>query len=181
MRSEVSHLKKFAEVVDCSLRSGNVKKCVIITQCHLFEGYQGFESDSDISCMLYDLLKEKDKTVLIDEALSPNDLLCLYGGAKITLGMRLHSVILSLVSGTPSLAFTYFGHKTIGIMEMLEQGDNCFDATDFLVDEVIHKIKVICDNIEGECLKVKNKVELIHKQALNTPKVIQQILNCQCS
>ncbi len=73
---------------------------------------------------------------------SVQELANIYASAEFVIGTRFHSVILALAAGTPSLAISYYGFKTKGIMEMLGLGKyvldiyNLPDLEDFIVEYV---------------------------------------------
>lgn len=79
--------------------------------------------------------------VLVEDDLSPRELAALYGDAAWVVGTRFHSVILALVGGTPTLAVSYFGPKTHGIMQMLDLDDLCLDLATFDAERAIERIE----------------------------------------
>ncbi len=81
-----------------------------------------------------------ERAVLIEDDLGPRALASLYGRAAWMIGTRFHSVILALLAGTPTLAVSYFGPKTRGIMTMLELDDLCLDLTTFDAEEALARI-----------------------------------------
>jgi colanic acid/amylovoran biosynthesis protein len=82
-------------------------------------GPMGGPDDSQAARQLFEMVKRKEKTVLVEEDLAPDELAALYGQARLVIGTRLHSVILSLTGGTPVLAVSYGGPKTRGIMQLI--------------------------------------------------------------
>lgn len=64
-----------------------------------------------------DLLGES--AVVISDNLAPDELVALYGGARLTVACRLHSAIFSAISGTPPLAVSLDGTKTEGVFASL--------------------------------------------------------------
>ncbi len=58
--------------------------------------------------------------VTIDDDLGVEELAEFYGGAALVVGMRLHSTILGLVGGTPSLPFSFsLSHKADAVFASL--------------------------------------------------------------
>ncbi|MGD1921837.1 MAG: polysaccharide pyruvyl transferase family protein, partial [Pleurocapsa sp.] len=72
-----------------------------------------------------------DAVSVIEDDLSPWELVAFYGEAELMLGTRFHSVIFALVGGTPAYAVSYAGPKTWGIMEMLDMKHLCTNMSDF--------------------------------------------------
>jgi colanic acid/amylovoran biosynthesis protein len=73
--------------------------------------------DKQATWELYRLIEKKELVTVFNDDLAPNELVGLYGQARLTLGTRLHSVIMALAAGTPVVAVSYSGHKTQGIMQ----------------------------------------------------------------
>jgi polysaccharide pyruvyl transferase WcaK-like protein len=61
---------------------------------------------------------------LIDQDLSPAELSLVYGRCSLLLGTRLHSCILAACGGTPPLAVSYLGPKTMGVLGALGLGSH---------------------------------------------------------
>ena len=74
---------------------------------------------------------------LVNEDLLPSELAALYGEARLTVGTRFHSVILSLVGGTPAYAVSYFGPKSMGIMRDIGMEENCCSASEFRAEMLV--------------------------------------------
>lgn len=109
-----AYLKALAQVGKYFVKKG--LQVAVIAHC------QGptLDEDDKIACKnLFELLDGSGRVSLIMEDLSPPELAALYGECKISIGTRFHSVILSLISGTPTFAISYFGPKTFGIMRTL--------------------------------------------------------------
>ncbi len=154
------------------LKSNNViEKCVIVTQCNRFEEYDGFENDSKISNELFKYLREgsSNSVDLIDKLLSPDELLCLYGGARYVITFRLHSAIFSLISGTPTLAISYWGFKTKGIMKMLGLSSRAIDVDRLETDVIATKLEEMEKNYDLESNYIATQINRIHKIAYRTP------------
>lgn len=82
-----------------------------------------------------------DAVSVIEDDLSPGELVAFYGAAELMIGTRFHSVIFALVGGTPAYAVSYAGPKTWGIMEMLEMKELCTNMSDFKADSVLEQIQ----------------------------------------
>lgn len=61
-----------------------------------------------------------DRARLVDDNLSPADLVALYGGSALTVACRLHSAIFSLVAGTPAVAVSVTPLKAEGVYASLD-------------------------------------------------------------
>lgn len=92
---------------------------------------EGRGDDRAATRQLYSFIAKKQYVRVIEDDLSPPELVALYGKARLVLGTRLHSVILALAGGTPVLAVSYLGHKTHGVMQLLGLGQFVVDMTEF--------------------------------------------------
>ncbi len=162
-----------------ALAKGYVDKVAIVTQCHRFDGYHGFESDSAISEKLFRYLDgEKDPSILLlDEAFSPDALLALYGCARYLVSMRLHSVILGLIAGTPCVGLSYWGHKTVGIMKSLNMSDCARDLGTVRDVDLVAVLENIENNYGPSVQRVRKEVSRLHREAVATPGIIETLMN----
>ncbi|MDI3312498.1 MAG: polysaccharide pyruvyl transferase family protein, partial [Thermoanaerobacterium sp.] len=112
-------LNEIADLLTKLLEKKFVKKVAIVV--HTLGPIED-EDDSKVSEELYALLKSLDEVILINEDLSPEELIALYGEAKILIGTRFHSVIFASIAGTPAYAISYAGPKAEGIMRMQDLG-----------------------------------------------------------
>lgn len=103
----------------------------------------------------------------VKDDFSIEELADIYGSAEIMLGTRFHSVILSLAAGTPSLAISYYGYKTKGIMEMMELEDYVFDIYNIEnIEKVIDKFMSDLPRLKGLLPEKINKIQKdIYSQA----------------
>ena len=88
----------------------------------------------------------------------------LYADADFLIGTRFHSVIFSIIAGTPAIAISYFGPKSRGIMKILGLEDLVLDITN-LSEEKLNKI---VDYI------INNQKEINKKVKQNATKIITE-------
>jgi colanic acid/amylovoran biosynthesis protein len=91
------------------------KKVVLVANMVDPAGHMG--DDRRATTELYQLIEKKEYVSVLDEDFAPDELVGLYGQARLVLGTRLHSVIMALAAGTPAVAVSYVGHKTKGVMQ----------------------------------------------------------------
>lgn len=113
------YLKAIADVARLLYKEGFCNEVAVVVHT---QGPTQEENDLGPSRRLLELLSDVP-AVLVDEDFAPDELAAFYGKAKFLLGTRFHSVILSLVGGTPAYAISYFGPKAHGIMRDLGMGD----------------------------------------------------------
>lgn len=133
-----------------------------------------FEDDRIMMDLIYNSAEKKlkRKIYLIKDDLTPYELKKLYSTFSLMLGTRLHSVIFSLISNVPGIAFSYSAHKTNGIMNMVGLGDMVFPIDNIPVDDVIKKIVEIMDDYEENISLIEKKVKQFKKLFL------EEIENC---
>lgn len=129
-------LKEMARFVERALADDPERRVAIVA--HTL-GPVASEDDRSPSRELRAILAS-DRVPLVEDDLSPRELSALYGGAAWVVGTRFHSVILALVAGAPTLAVSYFGPKTHGIMRSLGLENLCLDLASFDADEAWARI-----------------------------------------
>ncbi|MET3575394.1 polysaccharide pyruvyl transferase family protein [Bhargavaea ullalensis] len=83
-----------------------------------------YPHDVDVSVEVRNRMKQKDKTVVIEENLKPADIIRISGEQDLIIGTRLHSVYLALNAGTPVVGIAYH-HKVADFMDMAGMGGRC--------------------------------------------------------
>ncbi|TBW56713.1 polysaccharide pyruvyl transferase family protein [Marinobacter halodurans] len=83
------------------------------------------EGDSDFCAELATALQKERTHILDTSTISPNDLIDIYSQAKCTIASRLHSSIISIASGTPSICL-YYVDKGKLFFEQLESPEQSF-------------------------------------------------------
>ncbi len=130
------YLDQVARIGSELLRAGFVQRVAVVVHTM---GPIPREDDSIASRQLLERLRGLP-VCLIQEDLSPMELSALYGQSKFLLGTRFHSVILALVAGAPCYALSYFGPKSLGIMQDMGMGDWVVPAANLKADAVVERI-----------------------------------------
>ncbi|HET9518626.1 MAG TPA: polysaccharide pyruvyl transferase family protein [Actinoplanes sp.] len=116
---------EMAKLADHLIATDRVDRVVILPQV---VGPTAVEDDRRIAAqILADVAS--DRVSVMTEDLAPRQLAAFYGRAELTIGVRLHAVILAMAGGAPVFAIEYFTDKTQGILEMAGLGD-CWDRYD---------------------------------------------------
>jgi polysaccharide pyruvyl transferase CsaB len=105
-------LKKLATVCDAVMEQEGVEVLAIPMQVSNSESDVPIAKNLRSRCMYY------DKIHVIEDSVEVRDILALIQGAELTIGMRLHSVILSIISATPFVSLAY-SPKVTGQLESL--------------------------------------------------------------
>lgn len=86
-------------------------------------------------------------TLVIDEDLSPESLMALYGGAVITIGGRVHSAIFSTVAGTPVIPLDrHPNHKARDIFALAGLDHCVVDGADLSENALEIRLKATLDS-----------------------------------
>ena len=100
-------------------------------KCLLLPAYRGSLSYGDESiCEAIKCLTGKNERVEVVKAQKPNDVMYLIKGAKLLIGVPLHSLILSLIVGTPFIGLSYHPKITKFLKEM-KMCDFCVNVDSF--------------------------------------------------
>lgn len=120
------------------------------------------DDDSDIARAMKQVLSESGckRVHLLTGRFSPQELQAVYGCLDLMVGTRMHSNILSLAAGTPSVAIAY-QKKTWGIMEFLGLSEYVVDIVDLSSDHLYGLIQKALDNNEyskDKCLDLTQRL-----------------------
>ncbi|WP_158634052.1 polysaccharide pyruvyl transferase family protein [Radiobacillus deserti] len=82
-----------------------------------------YPQDLEVTKDIKQRMKAQDRCYVHDQELLPEDIVAFTAKQDVVIGTRLHSLILSLVSGTPVMAIGYH-HKVKDFMDMIGYGEN---------------------------------------------------------
>jgi colanic acid/amylovoran biosynthesis protein len=111
---QTKYHRELAATID-SLVPHYFRKAVLVANMVDSGGHAG--GDTQATRELHELIEKKQHVSVLDEDFAPDELVGIYGQARLVLGTRLHSVIMALAGGTPAVAVSYTGHKTQGVMQ----------------------------------------------------------------
>jgi len=179
-RDEMKVFRLFKELANFLYDKEIIEKCVIITQCHHFPDYKGFESDEEISRSLFEYLTRKKEcpVELISKAFSHDELLAIYAAARYVISLRLHAALFSLISGTPVLAISVSGFKTEGIMQSLGLAKNVYKEGEVRLNkqEIINRLLEYEKNYDGNVQEILEHIKLARKKAHETPNIVRSFM-----
>jgi colanic acid/amylovoran biosynthesis protein len=106
------------------------------------------EDDRIASRRVYASLSEnaRTRTKIIDEDLSPTELISVYGRAELVVATRFHAVVLAMCGGSPVIAIPYFGTKTQGAFRDLGLTDLLLEVRDMSPESLREKMKYCLDS-----------------------------------
>ena len=112
-------------------------------------------------------LENKNNHIIINEPyMSPDEMMQIIGGAKLLIGMRLHSFIYAFLQKTPVLMLAY-QEKVRGMAQMAGVTEDCFDIDSFSPEAVIGRAEALMDEPQRQLQKTRlfsEKMEEIQKE-----------------
>ena len=128
--------------------------------------------------MIKRLIENKKRVFIINEDLSPEDVMKIIGCMDILIGTRMHSNIFALIMNVPPVAIAY-EHKTYGIMEMLGLENWILDINNINERELISKVR----NLHKSLFEIKkNMLEAVYcarAKSLSSAKIVRAF--CEAS
>ncbi len=118
------------------------------------------EDDNVVSESILKLVQNRDAVSIDNTIHSPKQAMQFFQKCELLIGTRMHSVILSLVSGTPAIAIEY-EHKTGGIMKDLGLSEYVFKFASLDSDMVTKKASNL----------LKDSTEYFHSYKSNIGKL----------
>ena len=164
------YLSALAEIGDYLTKRKYVDKVVLVV--HNDGKHNELEDDLKPINAVLERINQQDRVVLIDEDLSPSMQSGLYGGARLMIGTRLHSVIFSLVGGAPAIAISYT-HKVDGIMKMLGLENYVLNIKSMEISKAVDMIQNLIAEEAHLMGKVKSKIQ---KFQLELKAALEQII-----
>jgi len=163
-------LDGMAATIDFLLESGVVSKCALVLQVR--KGPADWEDDREVTENLLNRIKNSDKALIIEDDWIPEVLIAIYGAAKLTMVTRFHSMMFSLIGGTPPLSIAFSGPKSTGMMQLMGLGEFVLDQTNFSFNKAKNKLqKILSQRSELEEL-IKQRIAVMRKEALDSPKLL---------
>ncbi len=157
-RLQLRFMQEMANLVRYLLRDGHVEKVALVA--HTI-GPTPIEDDRLASRELFRLVEGHD-VVLIEQDLSPEEMVALYGKAQLLVGTRFHSVIFASIAGVPAYSIAYAGPKAEGIMKMLGAEDLVQHISTFSAKKAIEDIT--SEKMARWKAQVKDKVAVLRRQ-----------------
>lgn len=121
------------------------------------------DDDRKVARRVLSLMKESDRTVVIEDDLPIHDLIFLISSMDLVIATRFHSAILSFLGGVPVVAIEY-EHKTSGIMKQMG-----------LDEWVLHIDNVTSDDIVACCIAIRQKKDALREHILKKVNELSNI------
>ncbi|MDY6907323.1 MAG: polysaccharide pyruvyl transferase family protein [Chloroflexota bacterium] len=119
---------------------------------------------------------EGAKVTVLSGDYSPEELKGMIGQMDLFIGTRLHSNILALSMGVPSIAISY-QRKTDGVMSMMGMEEYVLDIADITLDDMVSAIDRAWRNRHVISASLGKSVEQARKGALYNAELVKDILD----
>lgn len=110
-------------------------------------------------------MKNKNNAKVITDDFTPEEIQGMYGQMQLLIGSRFHSCIFSLSLNVIPIVIEYEGHKSSGIMELLNLEDLVFNIEKLDLEEIQMKIDEIIFHNADIKKTLKNNVINMKKEA----------------
>ena len=121
----------------------------------------------------------QERTFLVIDDLSPNQLAELYGAAKLVIATRFHAVVLAITGGTPVIAIPYFGVKTQGSLSDLGLSEYVIELADLTLPVLQAKAESILSFGEVGRQKIRGIADKQYAAAMQTGARVRNSLDMQ--
>ena len=144
-----NYVDAFAKFSDWLVQEGY--RVFFVVQTYSFKNTH----ENDYECVKHVMERMKEKAECIhSEALDCRSIKALYAKFNLLVGTRFHSVIFSVSEGVPSIALSYSGNKTTGIMKDMGLDAYVLNAGSISFDDLKEKFTLLLDNREQYSLTV---------------------------
>ena len=130
------------------------------------------KNDFEITEKIRGLMKTESQ--VFDTECDFSDLMALIENAELCVGMRLHSLIYSVISKVPCVGLVY-DQKVKAFMDYIDQ-KNYLDAMTLTYDELINKVTKTLENSDKIKKELEEKSEKLKKKALENAEYAVEIL-----
>ena len=170
--SENSYILLMVKIIDYLVENLNAQ---IIFVPHVTNDDR-LVDDRFVAKKIYEITKNKDKIILIDNEYPPEELKGVIGQCDLFIGARMHANIAATSMCVPTLAIAY-SHKSYGIMSMLEMEKYVLDFRTMAFDEMTARIDELWVNREGIRMELASNVKVLKEPALHNGELVKDLIN----
>jgi colanic acid/amylovoran biosynthesis protein len=134
------------------------------------------DDDRLVSQHIASKVHRQDRVTVLTKDYSPGQLKALIGQMDLFLGTRMHSNILALSMGVPTVAISY-QKKTDGIMEMLELSDYVLDMANLATCDILAAVERAWANRFDLRRQLSERIPNMEQLALRNAELIAKVLN----
>ncbi len=161
--------KSFAHLIDWLWQKHGLKSVLVPFS-------QGRENDSQFMNNIFVHVKNKNSAQIYEYSGDYRKVIELIDRCKAVIGMRLHSLIFSVMTQTPFMALSYTD-KVASMAKDLEMDDYLLQWSNLTLDELKTGFKRLMDNYSGICLKLGEKNLLMRSKAREHEEILRVFFN----
>jgi len=132
--------------------------------------------DRTLICEIMERIKEKESTEMVERDLQPEEILSFMKQLDFFVGTKTHSIVMSLLSGTPTLSISYH-EKSNFFMEEWGVGEYTINLEDINNERLLELFKKLYDNSKQVRTTLKNSRAIMEAYAYKNFEAIQNKLN----
>ena len=133
------------------------------------------KSDYDAALEVTDTMKRQKDVSVLSEKYNSAETKSILGQMDLTIGMHLHSLILSASMGTPVFGLVY-DPKITGFMRLIGQEDNTYRIENIELSELIKKIEDVWARRNDIQQHLRLRIKELSKQSLLNAEFVRQLL-----
>jgi polysaccharide pyruvyl transferase CsaB len=154
--SHTEHYSQLAESLDRLIENENITPVFVPMEGH---------HDVRASNLVLEKMKHKDKCHLLGPDFTPNQYLNFINSSQLTIGLRLHSLIFSALSGVPHIGLSY-DKKVESLLKRSGMWDLSFRLEEVNVDQLVDNAQKILADREKYRSIIKPNAESMRKEAI---------------
>ncbi|WP_042350944.1 polysaccharide pyruvyl transferase CsaB [Bacillus massiliigorillae] len=167
MRPWFEHTKQFeqtAQILDELIEKKGVTPVFVPMEGH---------HDTNASQQVMKHMKHSDKTIMLGEKFTPNQYLNFISNCEMTIGMRLHALIFSTLSGVPHIGLSY-DKKVESLLKRSGMWDYSADLMEIDAEKLTQNALAILDNREHYASIVRDNAEIMRKEAVRNVDLLKE-------
>lgn len=143
-----------AQLSDSIIAAGY--QVIVFSTCTGIDSYH--KDDRMVALRVGKMVASEDNYYVVMDELSDIEIGTMLSNCVLTIGTRLHSVIISMNYGTPAIAINY-EHKSEGVMQQLGLDEYSQSISSILNGELFRSVVSMLENITAERIKTKLAVD----------------------
>jgi len=171
IQSHKRYINSLATAADYLIENKNAE-VIFASTCTDFGGYQN--DDRIIAQEVIENMKN-DAKILCGEY-SPMQLSSIYGNMDLHIGTRMHSNILAMLYGTPTMAIQY-EFKTHGLMKFFGLNDFVLDINNIDSESLIQLVEKTISKKQWIQQQIFNRLQDLRQQADKNAMLVYEIYN----
>jgi polysaccharide pyruvyl transferase CsaB len=163
--NRIEQFEKLAEVLDCLIERRQVTP--------VFVPMEGIH-DMRAAEIVRSYMKHPHRTILLGTSYTPNQYLNFIGSCTLTIGMRLHALVFSTISGVPHIGFSY-DKKVKSLLERNGMWPYSAELDDIDVSTVLSNALYLLDNRKEMSVTLLNIGSQMRDEALNNVRLMHKM------